>query len=334
MPVPDAGMRVPVGSHSAPPAVMVVFDKSGSMSQAADSTCTGTACATRISEARSWTTGLVTQLADHARWGLQIFPADNQCTASGSAQVLAAIPASPGAAGIAEWLQAVTPSGGTPTGKSLAFTQTVLPSDGAERIALLLTDGVPNCDIDNPVSCVDTSCVSTLGGTQPTMQTTNDSNFCIRGCLDQDATEATIKSATDMRVIVVAFGSDFATPIARAVADAMAKDGSGEPCAGDADCTNGTCQTSRCVAQAFAGTTAASLSGATGALSTRLMRSARCRYVLDPAPGNSVLSVSLDNAAVPAAQLSVSGDVAWLLGDACTKLIADPALQPAFSIAN
>jgi hypothetical protein len=328
-PVYLSSMGLQVGSHNQPPAVMYVLDKSGSMNEPIDAGCTDPSCATRISEVRDWTHTMLGSLGSSARWGLQVYPADVQCTPSAAGELLTPIGDSVGAGDIVNQVQQIQPAGGTPTAQSLAFTRLVMPNDGSEKIVVLVTDGLPNCNADNPLTCENgAACQCTLSAC-PNMQTPNDTNFCARGCLDEDATTAMIRSMTDTDVIVVGFGSDW-SGASLDVLHAMAAASSGTACSTNNDCTTGSCMNGLCAATGFISHTALELASVTTALSEKLTRSGRCHYVLENALTGHHLRVFFDGSEIPAADVAHTATTAQILGSSCNRLINDSALTPEF----
>jgi hypothetical protein len=328
-PVYTSPMGLLVAAQSQPPSVMYVLDKSGSMNEPIDAGCTAPSCATRISEVREWTSSMMSSLGTSARWGLQVFPADSTCTPSAAGQLLTQIGDAVGAGDIVNQVQQVQPAGGTPTAQSLAFTKLVMPNDGSEKIVLLVTDGLPNCNPDNPVTCeAGAACQCTLA-TCPVAMAQNDNNFCVRGCLDEAATTTMIGSMTDTEVIVVGFGSDW-SGAGIDVLHAMASAGASSACSADSDCTSGTCSSGHCAATGFTSRTALELAAVTTALSDKLARSARCRYAWKTPLSGTHLRVFFDNNEIPAADVSNTKISAQILGTSCQRLINDSGLMPEF----
>jgi hypothetical protein len=321
-----------VAAHNLKPNIMLLIDKSGSMNQAIDGTaatcngctsnCPGT-CPTRISVLKSTMDTFLGMNGKIGRFGATYFPADNQCTPSSSGTVLSHIsPASDSDADLQSWASKVNmaiqdpnfkASGGTPTNASLEFlgSLTELHDKSRDNFVLLLTDGVPNCNINNPVDCTNSACVGTLGGSPPTMKTTNDTNFCIRGCLDQDGTVQAIKDlgAANIRTIVVGFGSDFATPVALATLNAMARAGgfarlcpNNDPATecGDSASTPNACVMGVCQNAFYAAANGTDLAKALQAISAILGADTICKYTLQSQPtSDQLISVIINGVAQP-----------------------------------
>lgn len=330
-------------AKSEPPAVMLLFDKSGSMAAplqggAACGTCMFPACnesvcPTRMGVARGWATQMLGALGGDARWGLTIFPADNVCSPASTQQVLTPVPETPGAGDIAMQLQMQTVGGGTPTAASVAFAGRTFPSGTPERIIVLFTDGDPNCSSSNPNTCVmPLQCRCTLaGGNCGTVVNDSDANnFCRRGCLDEDGTVDAIRSLAMFGVstTVVAFGPD----VGATTVDAMAQAGlSGSRCAEDTDCHGYTCTSGSCTGGALLARDAASLPAVTEALRKRLQVSARCRWTVLAELATGPTSIELGERTLPVTEYVLETPTrVRFIGAACKALLDDATLQPRF----
>lgn len=243
------------------PNVMLAVDRSGSMGGQIDAACTG-ACATRMSDLKQAVATFATLADDRVRLGLTTFPKDP--TASMSGAEASCQPATdvrvplPGAARaddaqasqanrtaamqVNAAVQALQPAGGTPTGATLAFLST-LPelkaSDFRNDFVLLLTDGLPNCNANNPNDFVQSAAqcrCQTGGGDCSSLDTRR------RGCLDADATVAQVEvlNRAGVKTIVVGFGADTNQADAREVLERLARAGGvARSCTMDAECGAG-----------------------------------------------------------------------------------------------
>jgi hypothetical protein len=128
------------------PDVLLVQDKSGSMSNDENDQ----ACVTSCGLTSKWsqvTTGItyVLQATDTSvNWGLKYFADDNACGASNPPVV----PIAPRAgADVAASLSTTTPGGDTPTRDAITNGAAYLQSltDTNPKFMLLVTDGLPNC---------------------------------------------------------------------------------------------------------------------------------------------------------------------------------------------
>jgi hypothetical protein len=336
---------VSIDAKAEPAAVMLLFDKSGSMASplnpggicsCAFPGCNEAVCPTRLGTVSAWTNDLLQKLGAQARWGLTTFPADNVCSPASANQVLTAIAQTTGAGNIAEQVQMLTPGGGTPTGPSLTFAGQAFPASTAERIVVLITDGLPNCNPQNPNTCVvPAACMCTLnGGMCGTVVNDGDpNNFCRRGCLDDTGTLAAIDSLSRFGIVtlVVGFGSDFGEPSA-SVANAMAQAGlNGERCASDVDCFGYACgDAGTCIGGALLARDGGELGAATETLRKKLTLSSRCRWTLavDLPAGPS--DIYFGTTAVPKSDwVAESTTRVRFFGDSCRRLI-DEALTPTF----
>ncbi len=333
------------------PNLMVLLDKSGSMAQpltpagcaCSFGTCNETTCPTRMGAARRALDNFLMNNGTVARMGLTVFPADNQCTAAGSGQQLVPInPMSDSDTDLQSWANSINtqiqaqctgnplpptcPLGGTPTAGSLSFLGTLneLKADDREDFILLLTDGLPNCNSNNPNTCANqASCKCTLlnaMGMPSCAPGNNDAFFCVRGCLDEDGAVQAIRNLRmlpggGVRTIVVGFGSDFVTSgDGFNVLNAMAIAGGFQrtcPMGTDAECgTGGRCVTSTntCEAAFYSATNQTELVAALAAISASLGADTVCKYTLSATPSSAdLVSVIIDGVPVP------SGPDTWNL---------------------
>ncbi len=256
------------------PNIMLTVDRSGSMGAKIDAACQGAACATRIGDLKQ-AVSTFTALADtQVRLGLTAFPRDATTQTGAEASCLAAnsvaVPLPPTARAddvqadqanratalqVNAAVQTLNPSGGTPTGATLGFlgAHTGLnANDFRNDFVLLLTDGLPNCNAENPNDFVQNAAVcrcQTGGGDCSGLDVRR------RGCLDADATVQQVEQlkAKGIRTIVVGFGADTNQADARDVLERMAKAGGvARTCTADAACGAGnTCVNGECSRWSF-----------------------------------------------------------------------------------
>jgi hypothetical protein len=271
------------------PHVMLVLDTSGSMSLPVDSACDSGACTTRLQAVQSAFDSFFSQMTSTptANMALWTFPDDFAC-AVGASRVTFANPETSGdlmlqANLLHQQFNQLTAKGGTPTsatltavGHSAGFQNGTMP-----RLVVLVTDGVPNCNINNPNTCVDpVACQCTITPC-PTTQTANDSNYCVRGCLDQDATVFAVQalSAEGIATLVIGVGADVTSGAGPLVLQQMAAMGGvTRQCSSAADCNPGdSCMGGRCSSAAYLVSGAADLAAVLGGPATSLIgRLAAC----------------------------------------------------------
>lgn len=221
------------------PNVMVLFDRSGSMllpvepsdpncpsgcGNSASNTCP-TTCPTRLSEAKRALGDFFAHSSASARVGLTLFPTDNLCGPPTNVQVelppsaasdddLSALEATAFAAN--EAVQAVVPSGGTPTAAALHFVGT-LPSlrntnDGRDEYVVLITDGLPNCnDAHNDQLCSIASPTPQQLAACACTTSTCSGALCSKGCADtSNAREgiAQLSVGFGIRTVVIGLGQE------------------------------------------------------------------------------------------------------------------------------
>ncbi len=245
---------------------MFLIDGSGSMLlpvDSANSNCTPgcgtsgsnqcpTSCPTRIAELRSALSTWLGSRGDTARFGLTTYPAGTLCEPPTSTAVAlpVATTGDQGQSGallqnanaVVAAVASLAPGGGTPTAASLDFLLTVQglqQSDSREDVVVLITDGLPNCNVNNAnnLCTCGASCSSTqLSACQCTTATCT-STLCSRGCLDSIETIAAVSRlrAANIKTVVIGFGAELSSAVAVSTLDAIARAG-GLP----KTCPNGT----------------------------------------------------------------------------------------------
>jgi hypothetical protein len=137
------------GATRLPPDILIIQDKSGSMDDSADGTCTSN-CGTK-SKWSQVTTALnqVVGMTDKTvNWGLKFFSDNGHCGANGAPAVAVGTGK---ASAIASAISGSKPGGNTPTRDAVATGATYMMglSDTNPKYLLLATDGLPNC----PAGC-------------------------------------------------------------------------------------------------------------------------------------------------------------------------------------
>jgi hypothetical protein len=269
------------------PNVMLVVDKSGSM---ADPIPGG---GTRISELKTAMGGFLDTYGTVARFGLTTYPeviSTLAVPACGVGRLSIDVSLSDDvpsdltakAAQIKAAVQAITAGGGTPTATTLASLANYPPLRDPNRqdFALLLTDGLPNCNANNPSSPATCTCTGALP-------------CSINNCLDQDATVASIRELkkAEITTIVVGFGADLGSGPGPAVLQAMAAAGGFQrSCKAQGDCGVGdSCVNGLCGRQYFQAANGAELGKALEAI--RQIFPTACEFTLDARPPDPRLLV-------------------------------------------
>lgn len=239
-----------VSGRQLPPNIMLVVDRSGSMITSA--TGTGLACTTdgtggsdydpRSTNPCKWndlksafadpTAGFLVQNRGLARFGLLPFPgASGKCEAG-----TIAVPIGDDVQPIRDQLlNRLAPGGGTPTAAALleAARDPALanPEPNRKRFAMLLTDGLPNCNEANAARCAacraDSAACHLPEGCRPT-DAPYDACYAVpfdgASCLDEDALVLAVETLRlqGVETFVIGFGKDTAGSDAGRVLDRAA----------------------------------------------------------------------------------------------------------------
>ncbi|HEX8538340.1 MAG TPA: adventurous gliding motility lipoprotein CglB, partial [Cystobacter sp.] len=185
-----------------------------------------------------------------------------------------------------------TPTGGTPTSKSLSYLRGLPELQGPEHadFVVLLTDGLPNCNENYPSPAPSQDCFCILSSCAPDLGTERI------GCLDTNPSVAAVAALRnkeknlDVQTIVIGFGTDFKanTEAGRrgaATLQGMADAGGFErKCATNADCgTDDTCTAGRCNRHFFQAENKTQLSEALRAIAEEVIAEKPCELRIDPA---------------------------------------------------
>jgi hypothetical protein len=334
-----------VAALGAKPNVMLLLDKSGSMNLPIDPACTGT-CRTRIADLRSAMGPFLAQYGAVARFGLSTFPRGagaEQCLPPGGVRVdiaqsndvdqeLAAH-----AAGIDAIVQGLgtteTVAGGTPTAASLNVVGALPSLADAERanVVVLLTDGLPNCNGDNPVT------VGSGGSCKCTQVPNLDPAMCVsagvQGCLDESAPVQAVRAlaSNKIRTAVIGFGSD---TNGSALLDQMAFEGGlARSCKVDADCgAAGPCAAGLCRTRYYQANDGAALAQVLRDIVSKLQTPCEYRLGFTPDP-DARFSVLIDGQAVaedPANtwRYDPTSSTVFLTGGLCARAEASSINDP------
>ncbi|HZN96069.1 MAG TPA: adventurous gliding motility lipoprotein CglB [Myxococcales bacterium] len=313
------------------PDLMLMVDKSFSMrlpTNPADSNCPAgcgapgalpcpSSCPTRWSELVGAMDGFLTDYGSVARMGLapfglpqpppwpslaeQCVPGAVQVDISTSNDVPGELQAN--AAAINAAIRSQPQLGGTPTSATLQIlsAQASLANPDRDDYVLLLTDGIPNCNPDNPNNFkVDPAACRCTDLTAATCNL-GEKLFC----LDQDATVSQLSAlkAQGVKTVVVGLGTETGTGVGPVVLTEMGKAGGYTltcPQGTDAECAGGVCNVAdqTCSNTYYQASNGQDLSRALARLAEGL-NPRPCEYELPMTPSeDEFLSVLVDNAPV------------------------------------
>jgi hypothetical protein len=318
------------------PNIMILLDKSGSMSiPVPAATCTGGGACTRLTEMKAAMRTFLTASGTLARFGLATYPLGNtqqtECTASGVSDIRQPLPSSNTdtdqelqalATSVNNSIQGVDPAGGTPTGGSLRALggYSALLGDEREDFVLLLTDGLPNCNANNPntydVATDATLCRCTLStGGNPPVSGCAAASYSKLGCLDKDNSVQAIYelASKKIRTVVIGFSGDVASGAGEEVLNAMAQGGGLPrtcPNGTNAECgSNNTCNaaTKTCQKAFYQTGNSTELAAALTKIANDVTVGDPCVYKLDTVPSDpKLLSVLVDGKPIS------SGNDTWI----------------------
>ena len=327
------------------PTVAFVVDTSSSMETPLSTTAPGCSpncgpnnpcpsnCLTRWGAVKSFVQDVTSQSTTLGRFTLLHFPTTATC--GGPTGLDVAPPMTDDAPALASKAMSVATQvatlirrGGTPTATALRFMSTapdVVRGD-RETIAVLVTDGLPNCNLMNPNTCMNPAAC----------QCTSNScsgSLCTVGCLDLSTlTVISTLRAQGIQTMVVGVGAETVAPFIENLAVA----GDFVPtCTVDADCPSGvTCDaaTSSCKRKSFFIGDPTLTQSTADLLGKWMKEAAACAWHLENTAGltSTTLQVAIDGAPVTQGWL-LSGNVVRFSGGNCAKLLGGST--PTFAIA-
>ena len=206
------------------PVLFIVQDKSGSMAAVPDPVNAPTA-PSKWSAARTVVPQVAAQFANRFRFGVMMYPQQSTTFSCTTGTTVSAVPST--AADVNNIYLSSAAGGGTPTATSLVAAKSYLLGLGltAPTHVLLITDGLPNCNLSNNAA----TCQTTTAGCLNTSTCTGSSccGLGAKDCLDSSATvqaAAALKNA-GIKVYVVGFGASVTSANDKTVLDAIASAG-------------------------------------------------------------------------------------------------------------
>lgn len=234
------------------PDVLLLIDRSGSMNQPINPT------EARGQVLRAAMTSFLQSRPTSARFGVTAFPGDSSCGPPTTQTVPMLAPAQPDSSSVLANQTQLSLSaigalgtnasmfiGGTPTGLALSFAANIeaLQTPGRPRGIVLVTDGLPNCNPNNPLSCMSMPLpppdLCTLNNPATPGVNSCSGNLCRTGYLDQTATVDSMRTLSALGVrtaVVVLVDAPSLTPQMTLVMNAMADEGRAPKCAPVSSC--------------------------------------------------------------------------------------------------
>ncbi len=319
------------------PRVVWVLDKSGSLDMPVDplaaacqppcgpggSVACPPECVTWKRALDAFLESLASQMAP-ARHGALIYPSDNFCGPPRDFAVPLPPLASP--TGFSDVLTKYTrsyPGGGTPTRAALELVESLPDEADTESYLVLVTDGKPNCNANNPNN--------TCAAHNPLCRCTTvtcgiANNLCTLGCLDDTVAETSRRLAQRGWNLLVVAIADASTGDGDALLSSM-QIGLPQTCSSEADCTG--CADGLCPKRYYPVRTAADFARPERRIADVVQVYGRCSWWLGQDVQAAELSVTLGGVDVPRADWELSGTRRVMIGgEACRRLIGDAHLAP------
>lgn len=290
--------------------------------------CAGS-CLTRLKLAKAGSSALLLDAPATASHRFLSFPKDAVCGAPD------ALSESSTADQVVALVQSKLAQGGTPTSAALRrVAQTPLPP-GRERLVVLLTDGQPNCNPNNPNEI----CTAAPGDAErlATCRCTVSScatSLCALGCADHLDTIVAAQELSDSggQLMVVTLGDDFEQSAApySSVRVAMKP-----TCASDLDCQGRRCEDHECADRIFRVRSEGDFVAVRDRLRLALRTTQRCVYWLNSAVAAPELTVLVGDTALAADAYRLTSrggqQRVELIGEACQNLLDNPQLTAGFA---
>jgi hypothetical protein len=330
----------PLTAQTRPPAVLWLVDTSGSLlvpvnpsSSACPAGCGPTsacpaACETRQAQLVAGLGTLSAGLPQNTKHSLVAYPTDAMCGAPSRLDVSDEA----SAARIIDQVRLRQPIGGTPTAAALNFVAG-LPVQARDTFVVLATDGLPNCNANNPNNTCTATDPQSLAACRCTT-TSCATALCALGCLDDlntvNASHAL--AARGLQLMVLGVGSEVSSATASFSAMEMALP---RTCTQGTDCASGTCSANgQCAERLYVTTSTADYALPAARLAQAVARAARCDWWLSQEVTQAGLRVELAGEVTTDWSLStIGGEPRLVFGEvACAALQADAARTPVFSV--
>ncbi|MDP1821698.1 MAG: VWA domain-containing protein [Archangium sp.] len=341
-----ARQATPLTAQSNSPRVLWLLDNSGSMYMPTDPTAPGClpgcgnpgqqcppTCPTRQTALQEGLGLFQAALSPSTTHALVVYPSDPLCGPPTSFEVLdQPFPQ------VTARVAALSPQGGTPTAGALQFAAGIAPLAQAETFVVLVTDGLPNCNAENPHhACslpdgsdggvADAAAVAEQLQACRCTASTCSNQLCSLGCLDELGTVAASHRLVEqeMPLMVIGLGADLGSGVARAALSSM-EIALGPDCTSAVDCGGSSCGADgHCTEKLFLAPTGPDFARAASTLAAALERSVRCTWWLPRQVTASALEVELGGVLVSPEDWTLQGGAEQrvvITGAPCDRLLA------------
>jgi len=339
--------RQPLVGSSNPPRIIWLFDQSGSMLLPVDPTsapCAGgcgtpsspcpSTCLTREGVFRAGIDTMAAVIPARVPNTAIRYPLDSLCGAPGDPDVVV-YPDKTFyqrdnlvASELHDVLAAYIPVGGTPTAKALRYVASLPTTVQTETFVVLVTDGVPNCNANNPYNvCAQPTDPTALAACRCTTTSCSMGLLCSLGCLDDlgAVSASRLLGEQGMSLMVIGLGADLQSGIGISTLGTL-EIGLAASCTTSADCNGRTCGADGvCADKLFLAAAPADFEAPARRLARAVQVADRCTWWLPRQVAAADLTVEIGTDVLDPAEWTLKGEQEQrvvITGAACDRLIA------------